>query len=54
MLQANLQAPIPYSDEPAGLTFEQEYALADSYEERQRLLAERLGEVDFDRDIDEI
>lgn len=56
MLQSNLLHPAPTSDFsfPTGPTFEDEWAQADSIEEKERILNERIGEIDFERSLDEL
>lgn len=54
MLQANLQVPLSPEQTPFRIPLEDEWAMATSDAERQRILNERLGEVDFERDIDDI
>lgn len=39
---------------PSRTTLEDEWAQATSYAERERIMNERLGEIEFERDIDDI
>lgn len=54
MLQANLLAPAQTVNEPPLPTIQDEWARASTDAERAELLNELLGEVDFDRAIDDI